>query len=336
MGLRDKIKQNLGVNLPPMISRSGNVFTLRDAAGNERPSVPSLDIIIADGNQHVSKQYREVSNYDPNDPTPPDCFSDNGESPSIMALKPQSDFCINCKWNARNSAVSRVTGKGIKACSDNQKLAVFVADDPQHILYQLVITPGNLSEFRQYIRSLEGHKYEPEEVVTRLTFIPKSTGLMTFEPVAEADEGIRALIKQHAGTQAAMFVTGEDDRPYQPQLAGPRTESPKQIEAHVEPGPSTATGPTREELEARLAEMRTSEKTPPPRKAAPKPAAASAPQPQADIPAFLSKGKPPTGQGSFGLVSSAPPPPAEVTAMLDKVNPMEERVASAFKLPLRS
>jgi len=132
-----------------------------------------------------------------------------------------------------------------------------------------------------------------------------------------------------------MFVTGEDDRPYQPQLAGPRTESPKQIEAHVEPGPSTATGPTREELEARLAEMRAGEKTPPPRKAAPKPAAAPAPQPQADIPAFLSKGKPPA-QGSFGLVSSAPPPPAEVTAMLDKVNPMEERVASAFKLPLRS
>ena len=336
MGLRDKIKQNLGVNLPPMISRSGNVFTLRDAAGNERPSVPSLDIIIADGNQHVSKQYREVSNYDPNDPTPPDCFSDNGESPSIMALKPQSDFCINCKWNARNSAVSRVTGKGIKACSDNQKLAVFVTDDPQHILYQLVITPGNLSEFRQYIRSLEGHKYEPEEVVTRLTFIPKSTGLMTFEPVAEADEGIRALIKQHAGTQAAMFVTGEDDRPYQPQLAGPGRDQPKQIEAHPEPEPSAPSGPTREELEARLAEMRAGEKPPTTRKAAPKPAAAPAPQPQADIPAFLSKGKPPTGQGSFGLVSSAPPPPAEVTAMLDKVNPMEERVASAFNLPLRS
>ena len=160
--------------------------------------------------------------------------------------------------------------------------------------------------------------------------------LITFEPVAEADEGIRALIKQHAGTQAAMFVTGEDDRPYQPQLAGPGRDQPKQIEAHVEPGPSTATGPTREELEARLAEMRAGENPPTTRKAAPKPAAAPAPQPQADIPAFLSKGKPPTGQGSFGLVSSAPPPPAEVTAMLDKVNPMEERVASAFKLPLRS
>ena len=338
MGLRDKIKQNLGANLPPMISRQGNVFTLRDAAGNERPSIPTLDVIIADGNAHVSKQYREVANFDPNDPTPPDCFSDNGESPSVMALKPQSDFCINCKWNARNSAVSRVTGKGIKACSDNQKLAVFVADDPQHILYQLMITPGNLSEFRQYIRSLEGHKYEPEEVVTRISFIPKSTGLMTFEPVAEADATTRGLIEQVAGTQAAKFVTGEDDKPYQPQLAAPQSREPtRQIEAKPETEPAPPSGPTREELEARLAEMRASEKAPAARKAAPK---ASPPtpttQPQADIPAFLSKGKPPAGGGGFGMVSNAPPPPAEVTAMLDKTSPMEERVAAAFKLPTRA
>ena len=62
-------------------------------------------------------------------------------------------------------------------------------------------------------------------------------------------------------------------------------------------------------------------------------------QPQqsaAEIPAFLSKGKPPASGGGFGMVSNAPPPPAEVTAMLDKTSPMEERVAAAFKLPTRA
>ena len=177
MGLRDKIKPNLGAQVPPMISRAGNSFTLRDADGNESKPARTLDVVIVDGNGHVSKIWREDKTYNPDNPLPPDCYSDNGVAPSALALKPQSERCISCKWNERGSAVSKVSGSAIKACSDNQKLAVLVVRRPSARLYQLMVTPGNLKAFRQYVSQLEGHNYEVEEVVTRLEFVPKQTGV---------------------------------------------------------------------------------------------------------------------------------------------------------------
>ena len=358
MGFKDKIKANLGSQQPPTISRAGNMFTLRDAAGNERPATHSLDIVMVDGNAHKSRIYREDKNYNPNDPLPPDCFSDNGEAPSHLALKPQSDSCHTCQWAKRGSATSKVDGKPISACSDNQKLAVIVNGDPARMVFQLLITPGNLSGFRAYMKTLEGHKYEPEEVVTRISFVPKSMGVLQFEPVAEVDDDTKTFVAGVAGTATIKYVTGEDDQPIgslpaptaRPQLAP--CPAPVQEETPPAAQEPVNASPTREELEAFLKAKREQEASKPKRanlkavETLPQQGEVMPPETKAqpDIPAFLRKADPkPPVNSAFGMTSKAAPIPDEVDKLVNSVaNSAErapglaDRLGKAFGLPLRS
>jgi hypothetical protein len=349
MGLLSKIKGNLGSGMPPMISRSGNTFTLRDAAGNERAPVHAIDVVFVDGNANVSRIYREDRNYDPKDPLPPDCFSDNGEAPSRFSLKPQHDNCHTCEWRKRGSATSKVDGKPISACSENQKLAVIVRGD-QPMMYQLLITPGNLKAFREYVRSVEGQKYEAEEVVTRISFVPKSMGLLAFEAIEEVDDDTKKLISGMAGSDQARFVTGETDEPIgalpkpaeRPALTSETQQmlAQQNVAAQLEP----KTGPTREQLEAQLKAMREKEKAPKPKlvEAAPPPADTQGrTDPPKDVPAFLRKRDAPPSNSAFGMTADAPPPPDEVGKLIDQQTngqaapTLAARVTKAFGLPLR-
>lgn len=113
---------------PPQISIRGSRFRKIDAAGNEKMlDTLSMDIVIVDANEHVSKLYYDQP-YDPsaNEYFPPACFSDNGVAPSTSAEKPQSETCAMCPQNAWGSATSALTGKNTKACNDAKKLAVLV------------------------------------------------------------------------------------------------------------------------------------------------------------------------------------------------------------------
>lgn len=358
MGLRDKIKPNLGAGMPPMISRQGNRFTLRDSTGVESKPTMELDIVICDGNANVSKMWRDDANFDPNNPTPPDCFSDNGQAPSVFALKPQNSACISCRWNERGSAVSKVKGTPIKACSDNQKLAVLVVDDPTHTLYQFVVTPGNLKAFRQYVNHLEGHKYEVEEVVTRVKFAPKEMGIILFEAIGTTEEaGLAQEIPALLSGGAARFVTGEDDQPRQAALPKPDAHEAigfdraqqrlgqdsrrivegdeRQISSSPEEREEPRAGPTREQLEAQLAKMRET----------PKRGKSAAAEAVEEIPAFLNrnKGLPPTN-ATLGMETRPAAPPTEVAKLVQQhvggqnggSPALAERVTKAFGLPLRS
>ncbi len=352
MGFKDKIKANLGVQQPPSISRNGNMFTLRDAAGNERPAVYTLDIIMVDGNANKSRIYREDKNYNPNDPLPPDCFSDNGEAPSQMALKPQSDSCHTCQWARRGSATSKVDGKPISACADNQKLAVIVADDPSRMVFQLLITPGNLSGFRAYMKTLEGHKYEPEEVVTRISFVPKSMGVLQFEPVSETDAETHEWIASVAGSQQIKYITGEDDVPLG---ALPAPAARPQLQARPAPAPQheeaepAKRSPTREELEAELAKLRAAKEDKPARgrpklvKEEEQPKQEVLPPEKPEIPAFLRRDPPkPPVNSAFGMTNNAAPIPDEVDKLVSgqanaaQAPGLADRLGKAFGLPLRT
>ena len=368
MGFKDKIKANLGQSRPPRVSINGNVFTLMDAAGNERPAVHTLDIIMIDGNANKSRTYREASTYNPNDPLPPDCFSDNGEAPSSYALKPQSDSCHTCQWARRGSATSKVSGKPISACDDSQKLAVILPDDPSRMVFQLTITKGSLQSFRAYMDTLGGHKYEPEEVITRLSFVSKVTGVLQFEPIGEVDDDTKTFIAGTAGSAALKYVTGEDDVPIgalpapaaRPQLSNREREN-VEISARIaaenrpvaaEPEAPKSHQPTREELERELAKLRAAKEEKPKRAAL---KAVETPQqgevlppehkPQPDIPAFLRKAaeKPPSN-GAFGMANNAAPIPDEVDKLVSQhangagaqAPGLADRLGKAFGLPLRS
>ncbi len=362
MALIGKLKDTFSPNMPPMISRAGNRFTLRDAAGNERPPVTQLDVVFVDGNKHMSKIYYENRKYDPNDPLPPDCFSDNGQAPSRFALKPQSESCHTCEFNKRGSAVSQRSGVAVKACTDNHKLAVLVVGDPQRMLYQFVITPGNIKPFENYVRALEGANYEAEDVVTRLTFDSKQMGVLIFEALQEADDEMKRFVTSLVGSPpgsailpAVKFVVGETDEPIGA-LPAPKERpaltkamenldsaqfGPSNLVAQLEPNANNlkASGPTREQLEAQLKLQREKGK---PKLVDPPPADTSGrTDPPKDVPAFLRKKDPPPSNSAFGMTSNAPPPPDEVGKLIDQqtngqASPtLAARVTKAFGLPLR-
>ena len=56
-------------------------------------------------------------------------LSDNGTAPSRNASNPQARTCAECPQSAWGSKVSTVSGKGVKACADIQKIAFRLSVD---------------------------------------------------------------------------------------------------------------------------------------------------------------------------------------------------------------
>lgn len=233
-GLNLQATAGIGGPQPPRISIAGNRFTLIDAAGNQRPHTiqmidpntqqlvnyiaPHIDVVIIGINQNVSKNFYDTA-YDPNaEEGPPACFSDNGIGPSTQASKPQAPTCAVCPNNQWGSAVSKQSGKDVKACTDSKKLAVIVKGDP--ILYQFRIPPATLKALKMYANTIGGYSLtapdgktrgaDLSDVVTRVSF--ESQGIMKLEPVEFVDEAMCAAMD--AVTQDKMdAVLGSNDKP---------------------------------------------------------------------------------------------------------------------------
>lgn len=191
--IMDDAVAGLGVSRGAHISIRGNRFRLINAAGVEY-LVPtaSLDVVVVDANKMTSKLFFE-GEYDPGNDAPPTCFSDNGTGPSSLAMQAQSPTCAVCPWNMMGSDQSKVTGRGIKACSDRKKLAVIVPDDTELNVYELQIPPGSLTNLKGYSKWLseqvtDGRKLDIADVVTRLEFDPDKMGTLKFAAAAYADD----------------------------------------------------------------------------------------------------------------------------------------------------
>lgn len=213
----------LGSAQPPTISRKGMRFTLMSANGDVHGTIaPSLtcDIVIVGGNPHASKVYYE-NDWDPNDTTAPDCFSDNGESPSANAAKPQSEFCANCPQNVWGSKISRMSGKKIQACATHKKISCIVIGDNTGTVYLLSIPPASLSNWRGYIKMLEGQGVSAEQVITRVSFSNDEQGVLEFAAASFITEAMVAPVYAIIESDAPKIVCGALDKPRQAALPAP-------------------------------------------------------------------------------------------------------------------
>jgi hypothetical protein len=196
-GLTSSAASGLGSARPAHVSRGGNRFTLYDNAGNSKPVMlmdkegPYLDFIVVGANPNPSRIYFE-GGYDPDDPSPPACFSDNGTGPSTLAIEPQGRTCADCPQSVWGSAQSKVDGKPIPACLSTKKLAVIVVGDPDEIVYEFVITPGSWNDkqngWKNYVNSvgaqmLGSRQAELSDVITRAYFVQGKMGIMGFKPI---------------------------------------------------------------------------------------------------------------------------------------------------------
>lgn len=318
--LNERAQAAVGSNNPPHLSLMGNRFTLVDAVGQKRPvDALSLDIVICDQLEHRSKVYYEE--WDPNNPLPPICFSDNGIAPSKNASEPQSERCDTCKLNEWGSATSAMSGKGIKACKDVLKVAFFLPSEPT-MVYLLRIPPNSLKPFAAYIGKFAGTGVDLTDAVTRISFKPGVQGTLEFAGASLIDQAMfdaREAILDSKRTDALVGRldtprTGTLPAPAQaPQLQAPLPQAAPTPTQPAMPQATAGPAPRRRRTKAEMEAARAAE--------APQAAPTLAAAPTAPFrPAAPPAGGAPGNGTLFGMGTGAEPP-ADVKSTLDNLFP---------------
>jgi hypothetical protein len=215
---KDSVGGITGGAQPPHISIRGNRFSTVDSQGNITPLKElEISVIIVGANPHKSKMFFDRP-YDPSDtnPAPPACWSDNGVGPSDQSMEPQHANCAGCRHNVRGSAVSAISGKMIKACTDRKKLAVLYEGN----LYMLVIPPASLTVYRDYHNTVDNIPNLGVAMLrTIIGFDPKVTGVLTFTAEEMLDEDDAKVVQKVLSNPAMLApLTGVNDKPIEPQL----------------------------------------------------------------------------------------------------------------------
>lgn len=201
----------------PHVSIADNRFTLVDGNGAEKPiQTLYVDLVVVDVNPHVSRLYYDPTKpYNKDDNTPPLCFSDNGVGASQQASEPQNTNCQLCPKSAWNSAVSKMTGKGVPACAQRKKLAV-IAGGTGEMVFDLTVPPASLGNWLAYCNILAQRGLEPYDVYTRVEF--ESQGVLKFSPAPIGDKGlcyvhepVVALTEKLWSTKATETATNKHD-----------------------------------------------------------------------------------------------------------------------------
>jgi hypothetical protein len=158
------------------ISIKGGVFRLI-AGGKEMAAIDErfLDVVIVKAAPKVSRIFY-AGKWDPTAAAaPPDCWSNDGETPDATASNKQAATCLSCPQNQAGS------GQGnSRACRYNQRLAVVLANDPDGDVLQLTLPAtsvfgkedGDKRPLQAYARflALQSPPINPEQIVTRMRF----------------------------------------------------------------------------------------------------------------------------------------------------------------------
>lgn len=252
--LAQTLRENIGSGSPPMLSIEGGQFTLHwpDGeslrAGAHDPKVGLyIDAIVIDANGKKSKTYfgrdanGQLKKYDPANPSPPVCFSDNGIGPSTQAGEPQALTCASCPQNVMGSAVS-LKGKPAQACRDSIKAAIVVPEYPDDV-FLLRIPPNSFKHLRTLTDWCAKSKVNLEQVVTRIYFEQGVQGTLMFAAVNYVqDEAIFRKITQTLADKATDQLVGRTDHPREglalpPAQAPAALPPPSQPEAAFQPQP---------------------------------------------------------------------------------------------------
>lgn len=169
------------------ISVKGGVFRLI-ADGKEVTAIDEryLDVVVVNAAPKVSRTYYEGT-FDDANPTPPVCWSQEGDKPDPSSKTPQSPNCANCPQNIKGS------GQGdSRACRFSQRLAVVLANDVEGDVMQLSLAATSLfgkaegenRPLQDYARFLTAQGIDPTMLVTRLKFDTKvATPKLFFKPM---------------------------------------------------------------------------------------------------------------------------------------------------------
>jgi hypothetical protein len=190
------------------------------------PAQLTLDVVIVGANPNKSRVYYE-GNYDPKDPAPPDCWSDNGIGPSDNALNPQNATCAGCPraaWTKINA-----NGNAVPWCQERKKAAVLVIGGGETVYLLSVPPKSHKSSLQPYIDSLRRQGADAADVVTTIGIKDKVWSFKEkgWLPNQKTYNFVREIVE---GDIPANVVNAYD-KPRQGLL--PKPVAPKQIEDEI-------------------------------------------------------------------------------------------------------
>ena len=174
------------------------------------PVRDALNVIIVGAHKEVSREFYG-SEYDPDNPTLPDCWSNKGDAPDEGCSNPQSSACASCPQNVKNP-------NGRRPCKFQRRIAVIVEGDPKGTVYQFKIPSkslfgkgvGNTHPFESYTKFLAGNGESPDTVVTQIAHDPNNqsqTYVLNFKPVRQvSDEEYELVLAAQKNPDTDMYT----------------------------------------------------------------------------------------------------------------------------------
>jgi len=201
-----------GGNGGKRISIKGGVFRLV-VNGKEVTAIEEryLDVVIVKAAPKVARTFF-LEQYDSDKPAPPDCWSNDGDTPDPKVKAPQAKTCASCPQNIAGSG----TGQS-RACRYQQRLAVVLANDIEGEVMQLALPAtsvfgkeeGDNRPLQAYARWLGAQSVGADMVVTRMKFDTKSESPKLFFKAMRwlTDDEFAEATKQGATAEAKKAIT---------------------------------------------------------------------------------------------------------------------------------
>jgi hypothetical protein len=224
----------------PRISIKGSRFRIIEDGTETVLDTTALEVVIVGANPKLSKTFYAKAWDKDADPTAPDCYSLDGIKPHPESESPQNDLCASCPHNAWGSKIGP-QGQQLKACTDQKRLAIVAADDPDGPVYLLQVTPAALKGLNAYHKELSMRGIPAEIVKTKIGFdTDASFPKLKFGFGGFLDEDTYAVVEPLFGADQVLEITGERQPeavavPSQPRKAAVKAVPAPQPEEEDEP-----------------------------------------------------------------------------------------------------
>lgn len=223
----------------PRISIKGARFRIVEDGTETVLDTTALEVVIVGANPKLSKTYYAKAWDKDAEPTAPDCYSLDGIKPHPESESPQNDMCAGCPHNAWGSKIGP-QGQLLKACTDQKRLAIVAADDPDGPVYLLQVTPAALKGLNAYHKELSMRGIPAEIVRTKITFdTDASFPKLKFGFGGFLDEDTYSVVEPLFGRDDVLEITGEKlpetvEQPSKPRKAAVKAKPAPEPEVEEE------------------------------------------------------------------------------------------------------
>lgn len=243
-GVSELTKSLMGNTGTKRIVPKNGIFR-KEIGGKEMGKVKGdLNVVIVNSSPKVGRIFYAKQWTPDAEPTAPDCFSNDGQTPDAGSENPQSARCDSCQQNIKGSGMGNS-----KACRYSRRIAVLLEDDFGTALegevYQMNLASKSLfgdsptentHTFENYIKYLGNNGKSLDWYITRMSFNENNDNQsLLFTPVEHIKRNHYDVITKVGNTPAVQKMVTMT--PYQaqtgaaPKIAAPVAKAAVKVEA---------------------------------------------------------------------------------------------------------